>query len=77
VRPPFPSAVESREAERLGAQYELIGWAALRIHCVVCNGALLAAITWVRGSPLAAAREQGARLVPREDPAAALAVLVD
>jgi hypothetical protein len=68
VRLAFPGAAESREAERLGAEYgdKLRQQAELLIHCADCNGALLAAVKWVNGRPLAAAREQGDRLVPEK-----------
>jgi hypothetical protein len=61
----LPTVGESREAERLGAEWNtrLRSQAALLIHCIDCDGALLATITWVDGGrPLAAAKEKGDRL---------------
>jgi hypothetical protein len=69
VRPPFPGAVEQREAQRLGMEYgeRLRKQAALLIRCGDCDGALLATVTWVNGRPLAAARGQGDRLRPEKN----------
>lgn len=61
----LPSVGESREAERIGAEWNvrLRERAALLIRCIDCE-ALLATVTWIPGvgRPLAAAREQGDRL---------------
>jgi hypothetical protein len=62
----LPTHGETLEAKRLGEQYnvKLRKWAALLIHCVDCNGTLLATVTWIEGQPLAAAWEKGDRLAP-------------
>jgi hypothetical protein len=59
------TVAESREAERLGGEWNtrLRDEAALLISCIDCN-ALLATVTWVQGRPLAAAQAQGDRLAP-------------
>jgi hypothetical protein len=71
VRPAFPSVVESREADRLGAQYgpdELIRRAALRIRCADCDGLIIAGITYIDRRPLATLREMNDRLAPERPP---------
>ena len=62
----LPTVAESREAERLGAEFnvKLRRDASLLICCLDCHGAVIATVTWVNGRPLAAAQEQGDRLDP-------------
>jgi hypothetical protein len=71
MRPFAPSAIEGREAKRLGALYgpdELLRRAALRIRCGDCDGLIIAGITYIGGRPHAKLREMNDRLRPERPP---------